>query len=260
MKRLLLITFATLVTTSAMAADMRVPAQRPAPAPMVAAASGYDWSGFYIGGHVGGGWGDEISTIVTAPGLLLPGTQIVTKESGFLGGAQAGLNFQVGGGFVLGAEVDWSWSNVRGTANTIALIPGVTVRATGDVDWFATATGRIGYAFNNMLLYAKGGGAWMDVSYSASVLNGGTVIIGPAIVDDRRTGWTVGGGLEWAFTPNWSAKIEYNYLDFGSKAYTFTAPGATATAGIDSAYHVVKGGINYRFNWGGGPGPVVARY
>ena len=131
------------------------------------------------------------------------------------------------------------------------------MRSTGDVDWCATATGRIGYAFNNMLLYAKGGGAWMDVRYTASALAGGVVIIGPAIVDNTRSGWTVGGGLEWAFTPNWSAKIEYNYLDFGSKTYNFTAPGAAATAAIDSAYHLVKAGINYRFNW---DGPVVARY
>ena len=253
MKKLILALTSGLALASAPALAADLPAAK---APVPALAPSYNWSGFYFGGHVGGGWGDEVSTIVTAPGILLPGAQIVTKESGFLGGAQAGINFQMGS-FVIGAEADWSWSDVGGTANTISLIPGVTVRATGDVDWFATATGRIGYAVNNVLFYAKGGGAWMDVSYTASILNGGTVIIGPAIVDDRRTGWTVGGGFEWAFTPNWSAKIEYNYLDFGSRTYTFTAPGATATAGIDSIYHVVKGGINYRFNWGG---PVVARY
>jgi outer membrane immunogenic protein len=243
----------TLACSPALAADLR-PITR---APVVAPVPYYNWSGFYIGGHVGGGWGDEVSTVgAIAPLILLPGTAITTSESGFLAGAQAGINFQMGG-FVLGIEGDWSWSDVGGVANTAALIPGVTVRSTGDVDWFATATGRIGYAFNNVLLYAKGGGAWMDVRYTASALLGGVVVLGPAVVDDTRTGWTVGGGVEYAITPNWSAKIEYGYLDFGSRTYTFTTPGAVATAAIDSQYHLVKGGINYRFNWGG---PVVASY
>jgi outer membrane immunogenic protein len=241
-----------LISAPAVAADLRPIAK----APVVAPVPYYNWSGFYIGGHVGGGWGEEVSTIATAPGILLPGTQIITSESGFLGGAQAGVNFQMGA-FVLGGEFDWSWSNVGGTANTASLIPGVTVRSTGDVNWFATATGRLGFAANNMLIYAKAGGAWMDVRYTAAALAGGAIIIGPAVIDDTRTGWTVGGGLEVGLTPNWSAKIEYGYLDFGSRTYTFTAPGAAATAAIDSQYHVIKGGINYRFNWGG---PVVASY
>ena len=104
-----------LASAPAVAADLRPMTKAP---PVVAPVPYFNWNGFYIGGHAGAGWGDEVSTIVTAPGILLPGTQIVTKESGFIGGAQAGLNFQMGG-FVLGAELDWSWSNVRGTANTI---------------------------------------------------------------------------------------------------------------------------------------------
>jgi outer membrane immunogenic protein len=241
-----------LISAPALAADLR-PSVR---APVTTPVPYYNWSGFYIGGHVGGAWGEEVNTIVTAPGFLLPGTRIVTEESGFLGGGQAGVNFQMGA-FVLGGEFDVSWSGVGGTVNTASLIPGVTVRSTGDVDWFATATGRLGFAASNMLIYVKGGGAWMDVRYSAAALAGGVVIIGPATIDDTRAGWTVGAGLEYGLTPNWSAKIEYGYLDFGSKTYTFTAPGATATAAIDSQYHVIKGGINYRFSWGG---PVAASY
>jgi outer membrane immunogenic protein len=93
----------------------------------------------------------------------------------------------------------------------------------------------------------------MDVDYTAAAVTtaGGAVVLGPAVLSDRRQGWTAGGGIEVGFADNWSAKIEYNYLDFGTDRYTFIAPGATATTSADTHVHMVKGGINYRFNWGG---------
>ena len=119
----------------------------------------------------------------------------------------------------------------------------------------ATAAGRIGYAFNNLLLYAKGGAAFIDEDHFIIDTPTGFTL---ASASKTRTGWMVGGGLEWGFTPNWSAKIEYNFMDFGNEAITFAVVGVPAiNIDIDQQVHVVKGGINYRFNWGA---PVAARY
>ena len=122
-------------------------------------------------------------TIVSAPGLLAPGTLVTFEPSGFLSGAQAGVNWQFGT-WVLGAEFDWSWTNASDTVLTPSLIPGVSGRADKDVNWFATATGRLGYAWNNVLIYAKGGAAWAEVDYAVSVVAtpGGTVLLGPAFI------------------------------------------------------------------------------
>ncbi len=184
----------------------------------------YDWTGFYIGGHLGGAWSSESATIVGtgATGGLDP--------SGFLAGGQLGFNWQ-NGNWVLGIEGDMSWTNADGSTT----LPAGIVAA--DHNWYATATGRVGYAWNNLLAYVKGGAAWMDADYSLAGVTTG----------DTRTGWTVGTGLEWGLGNNWSAKVEYNYMDFGNDR--FTLPVATD---FDSQVHVVKLGFNYRFPWGGG--------
>lgn len=227
----------------AIGADL--PRKAPVMAPVAAI---YNWSGFYVGGHVGGAWGEENSTIVSAPGILTPGTLVTFEPSGFLGGAQVGANWQFGT-WVLGAEFDWSWTNANDTVLVPTLLPGVSGRAAKDINWFATATARLGYTMNNVLIYAKGGAAWVEVDYAVAGVTtaGGVVVFGPALIDDRRVGWTVGAGIEFGIIANWSAKIEYDYLDFGAEQYTFTAPGATATTSSEIQMHLVKGGINYRF-------------
>ncbi len=114
---------------------------------------------------------------------------------------------------------------------------------TSQFNWYSTLTGRVGYAVDNWLWYVKGGAAWADVDYS----------IGGVKLGDTRTGWTVGGGLEYGLTPNWSAKLEYNFLDFGSD--NIAAPiGVKA----DTQAHLFKAGLNYRFDWG--KAPIAARY
>ncbi|GIK80135.1 MAG: porin family protein [Alphaproteobacteria bacterium] len=212
--------------TAASAADLgRRPVYKAPPAPVPVA---YNWSGFYVGGHLGYGWGNNEVTD------LLTGVKSNLDSDGFLGGAQIGLNWQTGA-FVFGIEGDWSWTNADGST----AIPGAIVNA--DHNWYGTATARVGYAFDNMLWYVKGGAAWMDSDYS----------IGGLTVSDTRTGWTVGTGLEWAISPNWSAKLEYNYLDFGADRVSPLA------IDVDSQAHLVKLGLNYRF---GASGPVVTRY
>jgi outer membrane immunogenic protein len=117
------------------------------------------------------------------------------------------------------------------------------------VNWIASVTGRLGYTQNNWLLYVKGGGAWADFDQTAAY---------PAVattISNTRSGWTAGAGLEYAFTPGWSAKVEYQYYDFGSDRYnyTFAAPaGVVFPADIDSQIHTVKVGLNWRFGGLGG--------
>lgn len=212
--------------TAASAADLgNRPVYKAQPAPVMAA---YNWSGFYIGGHLGYGFGREDVR-------SLAGVSGATDPDGFLGGAQIGFNWQTGA-FVFGVEADWSWTNADGST----VIPAAV---TTEHNWYGTATARVGYAVDNWLWYVKGGAAWLDADYTVAGVTQG----------DTRTGWTVGTGLEWALGPNWSAKIEYNYLDFGSERIT-----TPLAVDADTQAHLVKLGLNYRFDWG--KGPVTARY
>jgi outer membrane immunogenic protein len=217
---------------SASAADLGM--YRKAP-PMPAYVQPFTWSGFYIGAHGGYGTGDARGRIAGAR------VGSVDVDGGF-GGLQLGYNWQTGG-FVLGAEVDAALSDISGSD----AFGGVAVGS--KMDWFGTARGRVGFAFDRALVYGTGGFAWGHNKVSAAGLAGGVS------ENHTHTGWTVGGGLEYAFSPNWSAKAEYLYLDLGSHNYfgALAAPGVD----VDLKVHTVKFGINYRF---GGPGPVMASY
>ena len=240
------------VLGSAFAADM------PVKAPVYKArtvAPINNWTGFYVGGHAGWGWVRASTTLLTDPsGAFPPGFKFCCDRDGFLGGGQVGFNWQTGN-WVFGVEGDWSAAKSHRTVIINSpIIPGVTRIATGDDHWFATATGRIGYAQDKWLVYAKGGVAWYnetDGATTTGVPGVGTVI--SASVRDTRTGWTAGAGLEWALWTNWSAKIEYNFMDFGTEHVTFVsisppiAVGTFGTADIPTQVHAVKVGINYRF-------------
>jgi outer membrane immunogenic protein len=167
----------------------------------------YDWTGFYVGGHVG-----FIST---------------DGDSGFLGGGQAGFNYQVGQ-WVFGVEGQMSATSIKESA--VFVMPGVIGRAEGSLDWVSTLAGRAGFAFDQWLVYGKLGAAWAHGSASASVTGPG---VGTSIsTSDTVSGWMLGLGTEYALRNNWSAKIEYNMMDFN--------PGTI---------HVVKAGMNYRFGF-----------
>ena len=238
MKRVLLATVGVLAlaaASSASAADLPVRGAYPTKAPAYVAQL-YNWTGFYVGGHVGWGRVDLSSTVVAPAGFGSVGS----NESGFLGGGQVGFNYQMGA-LVLGVEGDIAWTNIgRTTTTTVGL---TTIRESTNIDWVATLAGRIGYAFGpagNALLYVKGGVAWMDWSSSA-VATG--AVVGSVSGGQTETGYVLGAGFEYGFTPNWSAKIEYNYLDFGTER--------VATGGLvvdtDLTTHIVKAGVNYRF-------------
>jgi outer membrane immunogenic protein len=217
-------------TFSAQAADL----PRPAPAPQVPAAYAptlYNWTGFYIGGHAGGGfanssWNDPFV-----------GADNTFNSNGFLGGGQVGANVQFNA-LVLGVEGDFSWTGLKGSG-TDSL--GNTLNT--NVDWTSTVTGRIGAAFNQVLVYGKGGIAFARDQSSLTDLAANT-----STSTLTRTGWTAGAGVEVGLTPNWSAKVEYDYLGFGSQALNFNTPtlGAVTT---NSTLNVqeVKAGLNFRF-------------
>jgi outer membrane immunogenic protein len=197
----------------------------------------YNWTGFYIGGHVGGAFGGDNS--------------LLGNSGRFLGGVQGGFDYQFAGNWVLGAEAQYSW--LANNNNNGVLFPGGTL-VTSNNDQLGSVTGRLGYAWGPALLYGKGGFAWRDNTNLAATVAGAPAAFTTS--GNRREGYTVGAGLEYMFTPNWSAKVEYQYYNFGNTTFN-TGPADIVGTRFRDDEHTVKAGLNYRFGWGG---PVVAKY
>jgi outer membrane immunogenic protein len=226
----------------AYAADLgaRMPYKAPPPPPPPL----FSWTGCYIGGNVGGGFGHtDMTDDLGAVGVA--GTSAATDTSGFIGGGQVGCNYQFGGGFVVGAEGMFDFGDIQGS-NTFTNL-GATQTINSKTDWLTSATGRIGYGWDRWMLYAKGGAAWAHDNFNWN----GTAFGGPfnAGATDTRLGWTVGGGLEWAFWSGWSARVEYDFYDFGTNTYSFTdsVTGLASPFDVKNTISTVTLGINYRF-------------
>ena len=234
MKKILLATVALVALGApALAADLgAAPMYNKAPA---YAAPIYNWTGFYIGGHIGGAFGGDNS---------------ILGSSRFIGGIQGGADYQFAPNWVAGVEAQYSWTS--SSSNSMLFPGGVLVNSNSDQ--LGSVTGRIGYTFGPTLLYAKGGYAWKDGDNLTATVAG--VPVGFAAVGNHRDGYTVGAGAEYMFAPNWSAKLEYMYYNFGTTTIV-TAPAAAVGSRFNDDEHVVKVGVNYRFNWAG---PVAARY
>jgi outer membrane autotransporter protein len=205
---------------SAYAADLRR-----APPPLMQPI--LTWNGFYVGGHVGGVSTREDATdgFVTA----LP------DPSGVLGGLQAGYNFQLAPNWLIGIEGELSWTSASGTD---AAFPGFHSQH----NWYDTFDGRLGYVMGDWLFYAKGGVAWMNADYSLPGLS----------VNTTRTGWNIGTGAEFMIAPQWSAKGEYNFLDFG----TDNLGSPLAGIAVKTEVHEFKLGVNYHWV----PGTLFGRW
>ena len=168
----------------------------------------------------------------------------------FLGGVQAGFDYQFAPNFVMGVEAQYSWLNNN---TTTALFPGPT-QVTASNGNLGSATGRVGYTWGPGLVYAKGGYAWRDnPNLGVNVAGVPTTF---TTTGGQRDGWTVGAGLEYMFAPNWSAKAEYQYYNFGTTNFT-TGPAPVVGTHFRDDDHTVKVGVNYRFGWGG---PVATKY
>lgn len=223
--------------SQASAADLGRPVYKGAP--IVAA---YNWSGFYVGIHGGYGWGDgDID--------LLGRTIIKTNNDGLFGGGQLGWNWQAAGSpWVFGVEADLAFADLNSAG---VLVPGV-LTGKADTDWFGTARLRLGYAWDRVMFYTTGGLAFAhnEISFTGF----GTTIAS----DQTHTGFALGGGFEWALADGWTAKAEYLYLDLSKETYFGTASALGLALDADLQFHTIKVGLNYR--WGGGKGPVVAKY
>jgi outer membrane immunogenic protein len=242
--------FAGVVAAGVVSSSFVQAADLPLKAPAMAMPAGYDWSGVYVGGHIGGGWA---TNDVSDPGLgflgVLLGVPSVqsTDSSGFLGGLQAGWNYQIGR-FVIGTEADFSWSDINGNSSA-GILGGAGTRAlTANTDWSGTSTVRLGVAHDHWLFYSKAGAAWAHTDYTDVWSAAGTNLF-TGTASKTAVGWTVGTGVEWAFWNNWSAKLEYDYLDFGSKTIALNGniPGASFSLVNEQTISEVKFGMNYRF-------------
>jgi len=255
-----------LMVTPVVGADLPVKA----PVPVVAPIS---WTGFYLGGTVGGGWQDVKTSYAATPGNFtalfaaaitdgaLPATTS-QNSNGILGGLTLGYNVQ-SGTIVYGLEGDWSWTNFRATStvNTnIGFYPAITTVTETKTDWLATVRGRLGVlAAPQGLLYVTGGLAIGEVKGSTSVTPVGcaaNAFCSAGSASDTRVGWTVGAGGEYAFAQHWSAKLEYLYYDLGSISYSaqeispaFLPALAGSTLAVRSTVtgSIVRAGLNYRF-------------
>ena len=266
MKKLLLATVAlTVIAAPALAADKPVYKPRYAKSPVYKAPpiaylpAAYDWSGLYFGGHVGWGHVRDTYTTNAASALLAIGSTAGLTSDQFIGGIQAGYNMKLAPNIILGFEGEFTWLTAGSSSTIVTLAPG-TLTYGSTPDWVATAAGRLGYAANNMMIYAKGGAAWMETNYSAFTVPAGATGFAAS---NTRTGYVVGGGLEYGLSTNWSAKAEYAYLDFGTAAYNVSFGGAGTSTSVGTDMHQVKVGLNYRFGSAGFGGliePVVAKY
>jgi outer membrane immunogenic protein len=243
-----------------------LPARMSVKAP-VAVPAVFDWTGLYLGAHVGYGWSDHDVTQVTGSQVYPAGFVFPTSHpNGVIGGGQIGYNYQIQH-WVIGIEGDGSATDMTGSVRAFSpLIAGRYSDLHTQFDWIATLTGRLGFAADNWLFYGKGGAAWAHSKGGSEHFTALGVLVSTTSPSGTGTGWTVGAGTEYAFSSNWSAKLEYNYIDLGRK--TTATPvlntpafgGATNQIDFDrgNKIHLVKAGINYRFNLGGPS--VVAKY
>jgi opacity protein-like surface antigen len=207
-----------------------------------AASVAWNWSGVYVGGHVGGGWG--ATNWNSATGLLGSGNGVFAGTgpvNGFAIGGQIGANYQFGP-WVVGAEADASWADLDGGAKcgtSDSAVTAFTCRTR--INTLGTLTGRFGQTLGKVLVYGKAGAAWDDESHVAQAIAPRVDLL---FADNTRWGWTLGVGLEYAFTPAWSGKVEYNYLNFADKQLAFN--GDSVNAGLSQNLSIVKMGFNYK--------------
>lgn len=301
MKRMLIgiAAVASFAATGALAADLPVAPYTKAP---VYVDPGYNWTGFYVGGNVGYSWGSSGSTLaLTALGASTPLYAASTRfdMNGVIGGAQIGYNWQWDR-WVFGLEADIDASGQAGHGSAACAGGSATVLSSlcavghfGDttpfnvaafpvnqalaesLDWFGTVRGRIGPTITpTFLAYVTGGLAYGEVGSSSTV--GGFNITGPQGVNGStitpfagslsqstlKVGWTAGVGLEGVISGNWTARIEYLYIDLGYVSGSFataliTPSGALATSSYSSHItdNILRVGVNYKFG-----GPLVAKY
>jgi len=243
--------------TSVFAADPpshKGPPALPEPAPI------FSWSGFHVGSNFGGGFGVGLPVSGFQTDAFAPPNEVWSfpnpAPGGVLGGVQAGYDLQFGN-FVFGLEADMQAAGLSGSSKGIGAFDAPLLASHQTIDWFGTVRGRIGYSVLPQLLvygtggFAYGGGGSRFTYFNAEGRSG------KGFNSATRSGWAAGGGVEWAFLPDWSAKFEYLYVDLGrSPGHAFNEvdpEGETLTniatlTGVNNRFHAVRAGLNYRFN------------
>jgi outer membrane immunogenic protein len=253
---------------SAGAADLSRPVYKaPPPIPV------FSWTGWYVGVHVGGAWGTkEWSDPTVFDGFTtfnFPDTTINNYGvNGFLGGVQIGYNYQ-SGPWVWGVEAQASWAGIRGSDSCPFFI-GKSTTCKTNVDALGSFAVRFGGTIDRAMLYVKGGLAWAYERHrisSPNFISFDGIGAGAFSIEQKHWRWggMLGAGVEFAFTNSISGKLEYNYMDFGTRTYSFAFPGVfpfvtpeDVDVKIRQSIHLVKVGLNYRFDVG--KYPVSARY
>ena len=228
------------------AAAADAPAYLPAWAPALAPV--YDWNGFYAGVHLGGAWQHrDTATIDPATsGVLATGAG---DQSSFAGGGQFGVNFAMWPHFMVGMEADIVGALLHDTVVASNAAGTLQVQNDNNTNVFGTARGRAGYIWDNWLFYGTGGFAWSYTEITRTQQVGVIGGAGPGTVQSlfaTPTGWVAGAGVEWAFAPQWTARLEYLHLDLGPTSFMFTSAGLRRD--VEFTMDVFRVGLNYRFN------------
>ena len=251
MKKILLGTvgLVALGVVPASAADLAARPYTKAP-PMMQAAV-YDWTGFYIGGNAGWGNSHNSWNLLNLDGSTFGSEGSNNADGGFAGG-QIGYRWQAGT-WVFGVEAQGDWADFRGS--NVSPIFGDNNRS--KLDAFGLFTGQIGYAWNNVLAYVKGGAAVVDNRYDISTLGGGALIGSSS--SNTNWGGTVGAGIEVGFAPNWTVGVEYDHIFLQDRTVNFATPGGffLQSDSIRQDVDLVSVRLNYKFGWGS---QVIAKY
>jgi outer membrane immunogenic protein len=257
MRKILFVQAAALAATlaePAIAADLPLKSE-------VAVVPRFSWTGCYLGGHVGGGRGSKAMTdpvqlvqdALIAPGTTAGITTISTSPTGAVIGGEIGCDYEFSNRLVVGIEGTASGATMKGSSlvGLPAGNPGDLALVQANNDFLASVTGRVGYAFDTVLLYARGGFALAGDKYNVS----GATFAGGGPFNfqglDNRYGWLVGGGVDWAFTRHWSMNVEYDYYRFGSGSILMTDQfsGSTGVVDVKQNVQVIKVGFNFHI-WG----------
>jgi len=245
--RAAMLTVATLTVSGiANAADLPVPPLAPPPHPVYVAPV-FTWTGVYVGGNLG---------VVWTKGHVTDSSGVVGFDYGqnavFTVGGQIGANYQFNDWLVVGAEADFDWlANNNNSTNTAPATGIPFLRVSANDRWITTLAARIGIANNNLLYYAKGGGGWVGANnFTITNVNGSSISFSNS---NSNTGWLAGAGIEWAFAPNWTAKLEYDFLGLNNQSFTVPAgslviPGDVITT-TSRDIQMLTVGVNYLFNW-----------
>ncbi|MCV9938448.1 porin family protein [Boseaceae bacterium BT-24-1] len=196
--------------------------------PVAPIAPAFTWTGFYVGANAGYGWNTNSNKrdIAFVPGAGFIGGRSSGRDGGIVAGGQIGYNYHFGP-LVAGLEADIQYADLKSKHSYLAPASYYNSRSSG-VDWFGTVRGRLGYAFDRTLIYGTGGFAYGD---------------------DSRTGWTLGAGVEYAFTNNITARIEGLYVNLGKGDNNRGVPNAAILGrSRDTEFGVVRAALNYKFS------------